>query len=731
MKRRSLTLAATLLLLVSCSTTKVLKEGEYRLYDNFIVMKEGKEAPPSSSLYPYFNQKANNYTIGHWSPGLYIYNWENGRGGAWDRFVHKLGTAPVILDSSSIDSSVKMMASHMDYLGYYDSQIDAGISYKKKLASVTYVIDPGRRFKLDRVDFIIPDPLIDSILTSKSEDIGIRRGQFLSSSFLEAEAEKMASWLRNDGYFGMSKNFFFFYADTTDTGEKYGKANLTVNLKNHTINETETMARPHRRYTFGNVSVTKPEGTVVRDKLLDGLNKIHTGDIYSEETVNSTYSRLSSIPLFNTVNIGLKASESDSSAIDCSITLSKSKLQGLKLDLSGSFNSTGLFGITPAITYSHKNIFHAGEVLTLGFTGNFQFKIRDKNTKANEFGVSASLQLPRFLLLSNSLFKLSVPRTAVSLAFNYQNRPEYTRNIVSTSYGYIWSTRNKFFFNVYPVKLNAVKIYDMDDDFYSKLNDPYLINAYQDHLDFGSEGTFYYTTDASMNPKSTYFYTRVTANASGNVLSIFNGLMPTDEKSGAHKFCGVPYSQYLRIEASAVQTLRFGSENQLALAGRLLAGYGYAYGNSVSIPFEKFFYSGGTYSLRGWRARSVGPGSAPLDQSFSIANQSGDMRLEANLEFRFPIIWKFSGGVFADAGNIWNIDRGDGSRDPLSLFHFKDFIRTSALDWGVGLRLDFGLILIRVDWGMQLYDPARQSWCRPAEWFDGHSAVNFGIGYPF
>ncbi len=708
----------------------MLEDGQYRLKENRITMDPSAGAPPASSLYPYLDQKANNYTIGYWNPSLYIYNWQNGNGKGWDKFVKKLGTAPVVFDSAAIRPSVKKMLSHMDYLGYYNSSIATEVSTKGKLATVTYLVHPGKTFKIRDLNYVITDPVINGIITSASADALIRKGDILSSKRLEEESERMAKLLRDNGYFKMTKNFFFYYADTTDTGSRYGSADLTVKLNDYTINENESMAREHRRYHFGEVTVHKPEGVRVTDKMINGLKQIHPGDMYSEEVVNSTYSRLASIPLFNTVNIGLSQSPSDSSAVDCDIILTKSKLQSVKFDLSGSFNSTGLFGITPAVTYSHKNIFHGGEVLSLGFRGNFQFKIGDRNTRANEYAVSASLQIPRFMLLSASRFKTSVPRTEIALAFNYQNRPEYTRNIVSTSYGYTWSSKDRFFFNVYPVKLNAVKIYNMDEEFYRKLKDPYLINAYQDHLDFGAEGTFLYTTDATINPKNTYFYTRTTVNTSGNVLCIFNSLMPLNDK-GAHKFFGVPYSQYARIEASAVQTIALGAGGRLALAGRLLAGYGFAYGNSTSLPFEKFFYGGGAYSLRGWRARSVGPGAAPLDESFSIANQTGDMRLEANLEFRFPIVWKLDGGLFADAGNVWNIDRGDDTRNPASLFHFNTFLRTCAFNWGVGLRLDFNILLIRLDWGMQLYNPTKQAWCPPSSWVRDGYALHFAIGYPF
>ena len=184
-----------------------------------------------------------------------------------------------------------------------------------------------------------------------------------------------------------------------------------------------------------------------------------------------------------------------------------------------------------------------------------------------------------------------------------------------------------------------------------------------------------------------------------------------------------------------VQTFRLGYENQFALAVRGLAGLGYAYGNSISLPFEKLFYAGGANSMRGWRARAVGPGNAPRDSSFTIANQSGDMHLETNIEFRFPMFWKLQGALFVDAGNVWNIGKEDAeivSRDPRSLFSFKNLAKSTAMDWGLGLRLDFGMILVRFDMGLRVYDPLDMEWKGINDWlFDDQYAFHFGIGYPF
>lgn len=722
MRKRIYAIVLAALAAVSCSTTKVLSEGECRLVENKVVVVG--DGPSASELQAYIKQKPNDYFIGKWNPFLYVYNWTTGKGTGWDRFVEKLGVAPVVFNEDLVPGSKKGILSHMEYLGYYDSEVEATVNQKGNKADVTYTVTPGHRFLIDSLHYVTRDTTLRRMVQRDSATSGIKLGTYLSQKTLEEESERMASLFRNLGYYGFTKNYFFFTADTTAMD---GTVDLSVILEDYTRNENPSAAKPHVRYHFDNVNINVASRTKIDPDFLEGINRIKTGMLYRERLVDNTYNRFSSLSLFNSVNIQLH--EKDSAMVDCDINLTPAKLQGIKLNLEASTNSTGLFGVTPSVSYSHKNLFGAGEVLSLGLRGNFQFKFNDP-AKSNEYAVNASLRFPRFFLLPESIMHASVPQTEISLLFNYQDRPEYTRNIVSLSYGYTWTAKRRYMFQVYPLKLNSVYIYNITPDFYESLRDPYLINAYQTHFDFGIGANFYFTTDPSVNPKSTYFYTRVNMDLAGNVLALMDGIMP-ENSFGAHNLFGLPYAQYVRGEAQAVQTIRFGRDNNCALALRALAGAGYAYGNSQTLPFEKFFYAGGANSLRGWQARSVGPGGAPMDQTFSIANQAGDMHLEANAELRFPLFWKLDGGLFVDAGNIWNVP-SSANRIESAVFHFNDFYKTIALDWGFGVRLDIGMLLIRVDMGIKTYDPVEQSWCAPTNWMKrGGNAFHFGIGYPF
>ena len=712
---------------ISCSTTRVLQEGQYRLADNNIKVTNDKKFN-TGTLTPYIKQKPNPSVIFGWNPFLSVYNWSDGKGKGWDKFVQKIGQAPVIYDADMVESSIESIAEHLEYQGYYGSVVEADVKVKKKKVSVSYDITLGKRYPISSIEYVLPErgEFRESFLQDTSS-VSVKTGDFLSEASLEQESEKSGSVMRNKGFFDFSKNNFFFEADTLTNPDV---AALKVTVNEYTRNENPRDASPIRRFYIDKVDISYPENLNIRQKVLRDLTTIHPGQVYSEDIVNNTYSRLSALKIFSTVNIGM--TPKDTNLVDCSINLSQSKLQGVQVNLEASSNSSGLLGISPQLSYYHNNIFRGGETLNLSFMGNFQFKFND-SVRSNEFGVSAGLSFPKFFPLPYSIFDGAIPRTDINLSYNYQDRPEYTRNIISTSYGYSGNKNNKLFYQAYPLQLNIVKLFDLNPEFFDSLAaDPFLRNAYQNHFDLGSGLMLYYTTDAASIPEDTFFYTRFQFDIAGNMLSLFNNLMKQDT-NGSRMIWNTPYSQFVRGEVTLGRTWVFGRKSGQSIATRLLAGAGYAYGNSTALPFEKHFYAGGSNSLRGWQARTVGPGLSQMDDSFVIPNQTGDMKIEANIEYRFNMFWKFAGAVFVDAGNIWTLRNiGEGNSDE-SMFRWDTFSESIAANWGVGLRLNFGFMLLRVDMGIKMHDPARvEKWVTPDQWFkrDGY-ALHFGVGYPF
>lgn len=722
---------ATAVLSFSCSTTRVLGDGQFRLADNKVVVDNDRKFN-TKEIESYIKQKPNSYIIFGWNPFLNIYNWsgKNADKGI-NKFLRKIGTAPVVYQPSQVEASVENINRHLEYLGYYGSDVRSEVRVNGKRVTVTYSVTLGRRYRIGNVSFAVPDGEFKDDFYADTAAVSIRPGDFLSEDALEKETERAASMFRRKGYFGFTKNYFSFEADTL---ARRDTADLLMTVKEYTRNQTAEYARPHRKYFFGDVSISYDNDLKFNDRVLKNICTIRPGTMYDEREVNTTYSRLSALRLFSGVNVALNPR--DSGIVDCDISLTKSRMQGFKVNLEGSTNSTGLIGISPQVSYYHKNIFHGGQWLNLGFLGNFQFKYDDRSVKSNEFGVSAGLSFPEFLGLPNSIFHgPSLPRTEINASYNYQNRPEYTRNMISTSYGYSGSLRNgKFFYQFYPIQAKIVRLTNLDPNFYTTLSgNPFMRDAYQNHFDVGSGLVAYYTTSTALVPKETYEYARLQLDASGNVLSLFNKAMKSDEY-GSRLIWNTPYSQYIRTELTLGKTFVFGKNGGQALAIRLLGGVGYAYGNSSTIPFEKQFYSGGANSMRGWQARSLGPGNSKADTTFVIPSQTGDVKLEANLEYRFPMFWKLCGAVFTDVGNIWTLKETDGDDGSHTHFDLKNLAASLAADWGIGLRVDLNFLILRLDMGMKVYDPSLDTarWRSPSQWLkkDGYT-LHFGVGYPF
>ena len=709
MKYKLLVICA-LMLLSSCSTTRLLSEGEYRLASNEVEVSGDKKIK-SNDLYPYIRQSANKYFIFGWNPLLNVYNWSDGSGRGLNGVWEKVGVAPVVFNPILVQSTKDNMLGHLDYLGYYNARVEPEIMLKNKLAKVSYKVETGKRYPIDEIIYELPAGGFEDEFMADSLNISVRQGDFLSEQALEEEAERGASYFRNLGYYDINKNSYSFEADTLS-----GSTRLYYRIAGEPV-----------KYTIKDVNITYPKRIKFNENLLRQFNTIKPGDYYSEELVNKSYYRFSALNLFSGVNIEMVPV--DSAKVNCDISLTGSNIMGFKANLEASTNSSSLIGVSPQLSFFHKNIFHGGERLNIDFTGNWQFQ-PGTDLRATELGVTANLTIPQLLGVPVERFKgKHIPMTEIRASYNYHNRPEYRRSLASFSYGYSGRFSDKLFFQFYPFQLGLVKMYDMSEDFIDTIEDnPYLWDTFNDHLDLGVGSMLYYTSDAAVVPKSDYHFVRFSLDLSGNFLSLFDTYLPKNDVLGdQHTLLGVPYNQYVRTQLSMGKTFRFGRDEDQALAMRLDMGIGKAYGNSYALPFEKQFYGGGASSMRGWQVRTLGPGYSELDDYFIIPSQTGDVKFEFDMEYRFKMFWKLEGALFAEAGNVWQLK---------DLTDFKELIPGSiAADWGAGVRVNLDFILLRLDAGFKLHDPSRDAasrWLKPAEWLqrDGF-AIHFGVGYPF
>lgn len=719
--------AALALVTASCSTTRVLPQGQERLTANKVRIAN-PDGLNVSEISPYIKQTA----MG-WSPALCIYNWQNGKGKGWDRFTTKLGKPPVVFDSTKVASSINNIRDHLEYIGYYSSSVDAHVEHRNnRKVRVHYDVTLGKRYPIRSISYELPmqrefirEFYADTVNSS------IKAGSYLSEDALEKESARSATALRNRGFYDFSKNFYFCEADTVSVPDS---AILHVMVKEYTRNEKKDVHREFNKYRLGKVSVTYPQQLRFRPEVLSQLNCLKSGDLYSERIIDNTYSRFNGISLFNSVSMQLTP-HADEPVVDCDIVLQKGKIQGFKFGLEASINSNGIFAISPQLSYFNKNIFRGGEILNVSVSSNHQLKFNDRNVRSNEVSVATSLLFPRFIPIPTRLFRgPNLPQTKINLSYNFQKRPEFTRNKATAQFGYTGNYRRNLFYELYPISWNLVRLPFIDDEFAeSMMKNPFMYNAYQDHFDMGLNGILYYSSAGSnTNPKVTNWYGRLEVDLSGNILSAFKGVMRKNDL-GQGILIGTPFSQYVRAEASLGKTFVWGKRDGQALAMRLLVGVGHAYGNSMSLPFEKQFYGGGANSLRGWSARTVGPGLSPMNTEFVIPNQSGDMKMEANIEYRFLMFWKLSGALFLDVGNIWNLGTPLDGMSYDSFLQWNTLLPSLAADWGYGLRVDLNFIVLRLDMGLRIHDPARteSKWVGPKEWFKNNYAIHFGVGYPF
>ncbi|MBR6346741.1 MAG: BamA/TamA family outer membrane protein [Bacteroidales bacterium] len=709
----------------SCSPTRILSDGQFLLQKNSVKVDDPRFN--SSQLTSYIRQKPNSRLLFGYSPAVYFYAMAGKRDTKAAKALRQIGEAPVVYDASLVDDSVENLEKHLNYLGYFGSEVEPKVSVKNKKVTVTYYVTLGRRIPISSITYDLPDGEFAEDFKKDIPNITVRTGDFLSEEAAEKETDRSVALFHQKGYYSLSQGNYFFEADTLADSSK---ADLVMSVREYARGTDSTAVEPLQKYRFGNVSYSLPENLKFRPSMLSTLNLIKPGELYDSRTVDKTYNRFASVGLFRGVSVTTTSPENG--IVDVNVELNNSRIHGFKVNLEASTNSTGLVGISPQLTYTNRNIFHGGEVLNVGVKGNFQFGVKDK-IFANEFSVSTSLRFPQFLGLPSRIFKgRSLPRTEFGASFAYQNRPEFKRTVISTNYGYNGLLFGHLYYQFNPFQLSITRLFNLSDTFLAKLlTDPFVLNTYLNNFDLGAGLSVYYTSDTSTNPKGSHHFARFSMDISGNVLSLFNKLLPYDSLRDSHTIWETPYAQYVRGEIQAGRTIAFGKKMNHAIAYRFLAGAGYAYGNSSSLPFEKYFYCGGASSLRGWQARTVGPGTAKPYTFFVIPNQTGDFKLEANLEYRFPIVRILSGAVFVDAGNVWSWYQGAPDEER---FTFKNLPESIAMSWGAGLRLNLNFILIRLDMGLRLHDPARDAgdrWVSPKIWFPKNYALHFGVGYPF
>jgi outer membrane protein assembly factor BamA len=411
-------------------------------------------------------------------------------------------------------------------------------------------------------------------------------------------------------------------------------------------------------------------------------------------------------------------------------------LQSYSADLEGT-NSSGNIGGAVNLNYQHINLFGNAEVLDIKLHGALEsIKSEDnKYSRTEEYGVETNIKFPKFLIpvRTENFIKKYNPKTILTLSYNHQSRPDFIRTVLNAGFGYTWKETKYKEHILRPLEINFVRIPNTSPSFDSIISGTYLESSYRDHLITNMSYSYIYNNQ-NLKKNRDFMFFRWNAESAGNLMSLFNSKLKyvSDSVQSYYQFLGIQYSQYLKTDVEYKFYKIINPTSNIVY--RLFGGVAYPYGNARAIPFEKRYFSGGANGLRGWQVRSVGPGSDTANVSVgNYPNSTSDIKLEANLEYRFKLFWKLEGALFVDAGNIWSIREEEGH--PGGTFKWDSFYKELAVDTGLGVRFDFSFFLFRTDIGMKLRDPSLplgDRWILSTQSLGANDFVfNIGIGYPF
>lgn len=758
-----------------CSSTKHVPQGKH-LVDKVEITVEDTKNMTSTELYNFLRQTPNHKVLGFAKLQLATYSLSGHDSTRWyNRWLRRLGQAPVIYDQSLTDASARQLQQAMINKGYMDAtvSVDTIRRDKKKKINVRYTVHAGTPHSISSIKYNIPDSTISAYIMQDSTRFTIKHGDLLDRDNLDAERARITDRLHNQGYYAFNKEYITFTADTL-TGEKGVDLTLNVNPPRNEAGIPDTL-NLHRRYYIRNVIyVTDYDldnivgnytfnatdtvyykqlmilyGTdrYLRPQVLDENCHIVPGEMYQSSQIERTYESLGRLGILKSANISIRpVAEIDGNMwLDAYILLKRNKKQGVTLELEGT-NSEGDLGFGVGLSYQHRNLAKGSELLTTKFrtayeslSGNLDGLINDRYTEyAGEIGIT----FPKFMapFLSRRFKKRVRASTEFAVSFNYQERPEYTRIIAGAAWKYKWTNRSNTTRRTFDlIDINYVYLPSSTIDFIDQIapSNPLLRYSYEDHFIMRMGYTYTHTNKRIASPTLSRYrlqpsvYTiRASIETAGNVLYALSSLSGQQRESGVYKIFGIQYSQYVKGEVDYTRLWNLNSRNTIAF--HIGTGIGVPYGNSSMIPFEKRFYAGGANGVRGWSVRTLGPGNYDAKNSVTdFINQCGDIRLDLSLEYRAKLFWVIEGGLFIDAGNIWTIESYENQ--PGGRFRFDRFYKEIAWAYGAGIRLDFTYFLLRFDLGMKAYNPAlnQERWPIVNPNWKRDATFHFSVGYPF
>ena len=763
---------------ISCNSTRTLIDGEYLVNKNIIKI-DNKKNVSIDDIGSYIKQKPNRKILMFFRVHLSVYNmFKIGKKERkWKKWLYNtIGEPPVILDTLLTNKSVKQIKLYLNSKGYLNSQVKKEIIYKKKKATIKYIIKSAEPYCIRNINYSIANDYIRSLVINDTVNSLIKTGDNYDADVLQSERERITTNLKNEGYYYFAKEFISYNVDSA-----FGNHKLDIAMEirdpvvksNSRISGTDSLIKvPHKRYFIKDINVftnfnsldidttrykkypylaaprKKSAAPAVYNFLYKDTLRIkpktitqsiffEQGDYFNLKDVDQTYTGLMDLKMFKFVNIQFDpadAGPSDSSKmpkpmLDCKIQLTRTPVHSFSIETEAT-NSAGNLGVAGNLLYQNKNIFRGAEIFNFKIRGAMEIQkiLGEKNSPTIETGAEAGFIIPKFMIpVKQERFpKRFNPKTIINTGINYQKRPDYTRYILNASYGFEWKESQFKKHIVYIPEINSVKIYPTIhfDSIIKSLNDPKIRNSYEDHLTMAFKYSFIYNNQ-QVNKNKNFSYLRLNFETSGNIPRAINKTLNNYQfADGSYTMFHIKYAEYLRADADYRRYFNFNDLTRLVF--RAAFGYGLAYWNSTVLPFEKSFFAGGANGIRAWRIYSLGPGGYN-DPAMIDLNRTGDIDIESNLEYRFPIYSFFKGAFFIDAGNIWLNKKNPQMPD--AEFKWDRFYKEFAIGGGFGVRLDFNFFIIRLDAAIPFKNPSRPENNR---WgLNEHINFNLGIGYPF
>lgn len=747
--------ALVLISLTACNTTKFVPQGEYLLNKAHIKVQDNKQITPSE-LNDYLQQKQNTEILGFWKLQLDIYNTAptdttSKANAFFARNAHKMGEPPVIFSPSLTDLSRTQLQRAMQNRGFFRATVDTTLKINKQKIDITYLITAREPYFIRHYTTSFTQKELQTIASDQRNTL-IHNGMQFNADLLDQERQRVATAMRRKGYFYFDKELIQFVADST-------RGQRQIDIKMCLQNYAEELSDIEKKQLFQQYKVAHvyfhldydadhvPQG----DSLITDANNgyvftwvgkplltqrtlvrncpIKPGEMYNEHRVERAYSNLNQLSPIKYVDITFKPISADE--LDCHIVLSRGKLNTISAEIEGTY-SAGDWGIAVGAGYTNRNLFRGAEEFSLNARGSYEW--RQNGGRAVETKATAALAFPN--------------APAINLSFNYQNRPnEFTRYIFNAGLNYKLkrrSTKPQHQFQL--LDISYVYLPWISDDFRQQFlqSTNILKYSYENHFIVGWGYAGSYTSYREKQPLKSYFNLNYSIETAGNVMLGLAKVCHFAQDSTGYTLFNIPFAQYAKGDFYFTYHHIFNKAHRLVWHADL--GIAVPYGNSKTVPFEKRYFAGGANSVRGWTARSLGPGGyRGTGTLIDFNNQAGDIRLNLNLEYRVNV-WSFINlAAFFDAGNIWTINQYDAQ--PYGAFAWKEngqlktnFYKQIALAYGVGLRLDFSFFVFRVDFGVKLYDPSRlygdvagTQWRtvnNGLSWKDDMS-FHFAIGYPF